>query len=231
MLRMNKLVKVITVSLVLLTNSIVSAKEVSNGSVVAQPLKKIDTESRQKLMKIMSEINQFSANFEQSVVDEDGYALQKSSGSIAVSKPNLVNWHTLVPDETQIVSDGKTLWFFDPFIEQVTAYSLDTSINNTPILLLSTNDESLWQQYNIVEINSDEFEIISLDENSQVKSLSIRFSRLTKNSPMTITQFVILDASGQRSEISLNQFKLSPEFPSDEFTFTLPDGVYLDDQR
>ncbi len=27
----------------------------------------------------------------------------------------------LNPQETQIISDGKTLWFYDPFVQQVTA--------------------------------------------------------------------------------------------------------------
>lgn len=31
------------------------------------------------------------------------------------------NWHMTQPDESILVSDGKTLWFYNPFVEQATA--------------------------------------------------------------------------------------------------------------
>lgn len=179
----------------------------------------------------MSKINQFTAKFNQQVYSDDGNALHKSSGVISVSKPNLVNWHTILPEETQIISDGETLWFFDPFIEQVTAYSLDSSIQNTPILLLSSNDEQLWQQFDIVQNDLNTFEIIALDQNSQVKSLSLVLSVSDNEKETKIEKFVIVDASGQRSEIKLSHFEQSNNISKDTYKFELPDGVYLDDQR
>lgn len=227
--------KVITLLGALCVPALLSVPAVSGGLpepvTIAKPLKKDDASSRRKLMAILSDISAFSAGFDQVIMDETGNTLQQLSGKITVSKPRLVNWHTLSPDETQIVSDGDTLWFFDPFIEQVTAYTLDTSVNNTPILLLSSNDEQLWQQYNILETQENEFEILSLDEHSQVKSLSISFTPMHDSNAWHINRFVILDASGQKGEIKLTDFSLTPLINESTFTFTVPDGVHLDDQR
>jgi len=200
-------------------------------NIVTTALKKSDQEVRHKLMKKLGLINSFSSVFSQTIYDEDGNALQEASGDLKVSKPNLVNWHTTAPDENQIISDGDTLWFFDPFIEQVTAYSLSQSTSNTPILLLSSNDESLWQQYNIEQKTDHVFDIYALAQDSQVKQLTIKFkSDAAINSP-SIEQFVITDASGQISEITLENFKLNPSFTHPTFSFELVDGIYLDDQR
>lgn len=231
MFKLNKIASVLLLSLSFSVPTICSAEQVEANKMQFAPLKSQDDAARNKLMKFMHEINGFTASFTQEVYSENGNALQNSTGTIAVSKPNLVNWHTLSPDETQIVSDGETLWFFDPFIEQVTAYSLETSIYNTPILLLSSNDKSLWQQYNITEINVNEFEIHSLDQNSQVKSLSLHINQDTNSESIRIEKFIINDASGQRSEISLNNFEHTRSINNATFIFTLPDGVYLDDQR
>lgn len=38
-----------------------------------------------------------------------------------MKRPNLFNWHMTSPDESVLVSDGQTLWFYNPFVEQVTA--------------------------------------------------------------------------------------------------------------
>ena len=42
-------------------------------------------------------------------------------GELWVKRPNLFNWHMTSPDESVLVSDGQTLWFYNPFVEQVTA--------------------------------------------------------------------------------------------------------------
>jgi len=200
-------------------------------NVVTTVLKKDEQETRRKLMKKLALISSFSSPFSQTVLDEDGNALQKASGFLKVSKPNLVNWHTKTPDENQIISDGQTLWFFDPFIEQVTAYNLSQSTTNTPILLLSSNDDSLWQQYNIEQASDDVFDIYALAQDSQVKKLTIKFKGdALANSP-SIEQFVITDASGQISEINLDAFELNPSFTHTTFSFDLADGIHLDDQR
>ncbi len=46
-------------------------------------------------------------------------------GDLWVKRPNLFNWHMTQPDESVLVSDGKTLWFYNPFVEQATATSAE----------------------------------------------------------------------------------------------------------
>ena len=48
---------------------------------------------------------------------------------------------TKSPQETQIIADGKTLWYYDPFVQQVTAQWVKDAVNNTPFVLLTSNDK------------------------------------------------------------------------------------------
>lgn len=69
----------------------------------------------------LDKVSSFHASFTQKVTDGSGAAVQEGQGDLWVKRPNLFNWHMTQPDESILVSDGKTLWFYNPFVEQATA--------------------------------------------------------------------------------------------------------------
>lgn len=186
-------------------------------------------DAKQQLMAKLEVVGGFSANFKQVVSDADGNELQQQTGVLKVRRPNLIYWETLEPDETLVVSDGETLWFYNPFVEQVSAFNVSNAVANTPILLLSDTDESLWQDYNVTaKSSSDEgasYSIASLDENAQVKTLALSFNG------DQLTSFTIEDATGQFSKFNLTDVSSDPLPELEQFNFTLPEGVDFDDQR
>ncbi|WP_114325851.1 outer membrane lipoprotein chaperone LolA [Candidatus Colwellia aromaticivorans] len=198
-------------------------------SQVSSPIK---FEASKKLLRAkLADLKFFSANFTQEVVSETGELLEQSSGKLAISKPNLANWHTLEPDELAIVSDGRDVWFYNPWIEQVSVYSLSAAIAKTPILLLTSKDESLWQQYNVSK-SDNSFVISAKDPNSQIKNLTLIFSvKKQKVQGSELSQFSFLDATGQVSHIKLSNFDAKNVPESSLFNFTVPEGVQIDDQR
>ncbi len=101
-------------------------------------------------------MSSFHASFTQKVTDGSGNAVQDGQGDLWVKRPNLFNWHMTQPDESVLVSDGKTLWFYNPFVEQATATWLKDATSNTPFMLIARNQSSDWQQYNIKQ-NGDDF--------------------------------------------------------------------------
>jgi len=183
--------------------------------------------AKQILMARLAKFDHFSADFSQQVIDEEKNILQQGQGKLAVQKPNLVYWQTEQPEESLIVSDGKTLWFFNPFIEQATAYPVDASVANTPILLLTSTDETLWQQYSISQQGDDDYLIHANDENARVKTLELNFI----SDSAKLQSFSILDSTGQLSVFKLQNVSLIDEIAASKFTFVVPEGVYLDDQR
>ena len=182
---------------------------------------------KSSLMSKLATLEFFSANFKQQILDVNGNELQNAIGTLAVKKPNLVHWKTAEPDESLIISDGSTLWFYDPFVEQVSAYLLEKALMNTPILLLTSSDPELWQHYSVSSMNENNYLIHANDNNAQVKTLELRF----KESSNELDSFTILDATGQLSIFKLSQFDIVNAPEQTLFTYEIPEGVELDDQR
>jgi outer membrane lipoprotein carrier protein len=231
-IKVSRIAKTATKALLILTslylpqsfaqNDITPQASTSHQSPITSQVNPV---TKSLLIKKLKKIDFFSADFNQRVLDATGHELQKGSGTLVVSKPNLVRWHTKTPNESLIVSDGQTLWFYNPFIEQVTAYPLLSTIANTPILLLTTQDPLLWDNYSVSQTAENNFLITANDTNNQVKTLALAF----KGSQLD--RFVILDATGQTSHFSLSAFNTANAPDLTLFTFTLPEGVSLDDQR
>jgi len=235
---------VIALSVALYTTTTVMAESQLSSTIKIEDSKKV-------LRAKLADFSFFSANFTQKVVSEAGELLEESSGELAISKPNLANWHTLEPDELAIVSDGNDVWFYNPWIEQVSVYSLTAAIAKTPILLLTSKDESLWQQYTVTQENipqeivikdktnqtkvtevDSSFVIKAIDPNSQIKSLTLTFSTITQEDQTSaLSQFSFLDATGQLSHIKLSNFDAQKVPDSSLFNFSVPEGVQIDDQR
>lgn len=225
--------------------SLVQANEVKVIKNITQSLEQALPNAKSTLMAKLANLDHFSAKFSQEVLSDSGEMLEQSSGELAISKPNLANWHTMEPDELAIVSDGQDVWFYNPWIEQVSVYPLTAAIAKTPILLLTSKDETLWQQYNVsqntatqknesktneaIDTDSDIFVISAKDVNSQIKSLTLIFDPNEKGGQLK--QFSFLDATGQLSHIQLSDFDAQHAPATTLFDFIIPEGVQVDDQR
>jgi len=139
-------------------------------------------------------------------------------------RPHLFRMDIKTPQETRIISDGKTLWFYDPFVQQVTAQWVKDAVNNTPFVLLTSNDKSHWEQYSVMQ-QVDTFVLKPKSSKSNIKQFDIRvdangvlrnFSTTEKDGQTNL--YVLRNITNQTLSDSLFQFK--PE-----------KGVEVDDQR
>ncbi len=201
--------------------------EEQSDSLQNQTMETAD-DARKALRKKIVQLQPFQSEFKQQVFDEQGQLLQQSQGRLALSQPNKLHWHVTSPDESLIVSDGETLWYYDPFVEQVTLYRVGNALANTPILLLTDNSDMAWQHYQVTQLSADSFSITANDVNSQVKQLTISFRA------HQVVAMELIDATGQRSVIQLEHHQplsLDKQTIEQLFHFTVPDGVTVDDQR
>jgi outer membrane lipoprotein carrier protein len=176
------------------------------------------------LAERLNQSSGFSANFAQQVFSPEGDLIVAGEGDVKISRPNLFRWHTKTPDENLLVADGKTLWYFNPFVEQVTMMWLEQATNQTPFVLLTRNDPKDWANYNI-EQSGDDFTLVAKDaaDNAGQFIVSIAESGVVK-------RFFVIEQDGQRSEFTFSQF--SAETPEkSHFVFDVPAGVDIDDQR
>ncbi|MDR7341786.1 outer membrane lipoprotein carrier protein [Pantoea alhagi] len=177
-----------------------------------------------ELQQRLDKVSSFHASFNQKVTDTSGSNVQEGEGELWVKRPNLFNWHMTAPDESVIISDGKTLWFYNPFVEQVSATWLNSATSNTPFMLIARNQGSDWKQYNVKQ-QGDNFELTPKTDAGNLKQFVINVS-----GNGTINQFSAIEQDGQRSSYVLKSQNNGP-VSADKFTFTPPKGVTVDDQR
>lgn len=176
------------------------------------------------LQSRLNQVNSFYAIFTQRVTGTEGGIAQEGEGELWIKRPNLFNWHMIAPDESVLISDGKILWFYNPFVEQVTANWLKNTISHTPFMLITRNSAADWCQYNVKQ-QGDIFSLVSKSDNSNLKQFTIK---VTANG--IIEGFTIVEQDGQCSAYELKNQKNGPVEKA-KFHFTLPKGVTLDDQR
>jgi outer membrane lipoprotein carrier protein len=108
-------------------------------------------EDIQQLRELLQPITSLSAQFEQQITDANGFEMQTSSGLFQVAQPNNLRWIVSEPMPQQVISDGITLWLYDPDLEQVIIQPFDANIESTPAMLFSGDLDRLDSTYFILE--------------------------------------------------------------------------------
>lgn len=177
-----------------------------------------------ELQSRLSKVDVLTADYNQKVSDSKGKEIQQGAGKLQIKRPNLFRMDSQTPQETQLISDGKTLWFYDPFVEQVTANWVKDAVNNTPFVLLTSNEKAHWQQY-AVEQRADTFVLKPKDKKSNIKQFDIR---IDVNG--TLKNFSTTERDGQVNQYLLRNIT-NQTIADSTFKFSIPKGAEVDDQR
>ena len=177
-----------------------------------------------ELQNRLNQVTVLSADFSQTVTSVGGKNVQQGSGKLQIKRPNLFRMDTKSPQETQIIADGKTLWYYDPFVQQVTAQWVKDAVNNTPFVLLTSNDKSHWNQYSVTQ-NADTFVLKPKAKNSNIKQFDIRV-----DANGVLKNFSTTEKDGQTNLYVLRNIT-NQTLADSLFKFSVPKGVELDDQR
>jgi outer membrane lipoprotein carrier protein len=180
-------------------------------------------EDIQRLRDLLHPISSLSAQFKQRISDADGFELQVSQGLFEVSQPNKLRWIVEQPMSQQVISDGITLWVYDPDLEQLIIQPFDKDIAATPAILFSGDLDSLDSVYFVERLEKDSFLLTPEEEGSLFRSTEIQFDG---DKPSAI---VLTDTLGQITLISFTGLKLNPPISADQFVFKIPQGIDIID--
>src|SRR5690554_5428418 len=114
------------------------------GLTIATPSAANNQAERQVLLERLNQLTIFEADFAQQVTDAQGDVVQQLHGHLALARPNLLHWQTDAPDEMLMIADGQNLWYYNPFVEQVTIYQQDNAVAQSPLLLLLDGANEAW---------------------------------------------------------------------------------------
>jgi outer membrane lipoprotein carrier protein len=180
-------------------------------------------EDVKQLRELLQPISSLSAQFNQRISDADGFELQVSEGLFEVSQPNKLRWIVKHPMPQQVISDGITLWVYDPDLEQVIIQPFDKDVAATPAILFSGDLDSLDSVYFVERLEEGSFLLTPVQQGTLFRSTAIQFDG---DKPSAI---VLTDTLGQVTRISFTGLKLNPPISADQFVFKIPQGIDIID--
>ena len=169
------------------------------------------------LETFLDDLDSFSADFQQVLLDSSGEALESGSGVLRLRAPGMFYWLYKEPYMQKIISDGANLWVYEEDLEQVTIRAVSAAMEDTPALIFS-GDHDLNERYVVEQLENDaEHALVQLtprNPESHYRSLRLVFSG---NEPAGM---VLLDTLGQTLTLTFTNTLRNPELQDEYFSFT-----------
>lgn len=178
---------------------------------------------KEELQDQLAQLKPFSADFTQTVTSAEGDNLSTAQGLMQLQRPNQFRWETVSPDEQLIVSNGESMWLYNPFVEQVSIYSLKDAITNTPFMLIAGAEQAAWEEYRVTK-KADVYTVTTPNDPAAAV-FTLQFDQ------GEIAQFSVQEQQGQNSQFALTNHKTMNKMDPTLFNFIIPEDTDIDDQR
>lgn len=174
-----------------------------------------------KLNTFNTGVNSLSADFNQTLYDSDGEAVQESSGKLLIQRPSRFRWDYIKPYPQLLLADGKRFWIYDSDLEQVTVKRISEALGSAPSMLLSGKG-SLEDDFIIQDLGEKDgmlwVELFPRKSESDFKLLRLAFKQ-----QIHIMEFQ--DSLGQLTRIRFDNLKTNIELDPNQFVFHVPKGA------
>ncbi len=165
----------------------------------------------EQLAAHLQTVNNLKAGFVQVVRDDRGEVLEESRGTMTFKRPDKLRWEVAEPYRYQIITDGETLWRYDPDFEELVTEPFE-QVSQTPIMILAANAEQLAADYHVKLVAGTELQRFSLKPrkaNADFGELELSF----RND--LLAAMILHDKLGQTTRIELTDAMLNSEAVAD----------------
>ena len=177
---------------------------------------------RDDLNAFTKSLKGLDGQFTQQVFDANGKLKEASSGRVALSAPRLFRWEYVKPFAQLIVADGKTVWVYDPDLEQVTRRTQGVEEQNSPLSAL-IDPTRARPAFMVKECRrADGLDWLSCARAAPTTPASN--PRAWASTTPAWSACSIVDALGQRTEIELLGLEAQPGFAANTFTLHAAQG-------
>ncbi len=177
------------------------------------------------LDKYFDGLNTLRASFTQTVKDAHGKDVDRSTGSLVVSRPGKFRWevHPKAGGQGQLlVADGRNVWFLDRDLEQVTVKPVDTALSSTPAMLLS-GASNLRESFTLTSAGTREgFDWVLVEPRRPESDFRRALFGFKKGN---LQRMIIDDRLGQTATIDFDSVTRNAQVAPDEVSFTPPPGT------
>jgi outer membrane lipoprotein carrier protein len=179
------------------------------------------------LDKYFDGLSTLRASFTQSVKDARGKDVDKSTGTLVVSRPGKFRWEVQPKAGSDsggqlLVADGKNVWFFDRDLEQVTVKPIDTALSSTPAMLLSGVSD-VRTSFKVTPAGSrDGLDWVLVEPKQSEADFRRALFGFAKGN---LQRMIIDDRLGQTATIDFDKVERNVRVAPAEVSFTPPPGT------
>ena len=181
-----------------------------------------NADARDQLNAFTKNLKGLDGQFTQQVFDARGKQKETSTGRVAVSAPRLFRWEYVKPYPQLIVADGKTVWVYDPDLQQVSKRPQGTEEASSPLAIL-LDPAKLDRDFIVKDAGTtagiEWLQLTPKQAEAPFKTAKLGFSKTG------LTQMEYVDALGQRTAISFSGWKRNPSFAKGTFVYVPAKGV------
>ena len=180
-------------------------------------------DGRADLAAFTQGLKSLQGGFSQEVFDNKGRLKQSSSGRVSLATPRQFRWEYVKPYRQLVVADGKTVWIYEPDLQQVSKRPQGAEEQNSPLAIL-VDPARLDRNYVVTDGGTSagvNWLTIAprsrADSNFQSAKIGFKDGQLS--------QIVVIDPLGQRTQMYFAQWQRNIALPAATFSFTPPKDV------
>lgn len=182
---------------------------------------------QQKDPKAKAILDAASAKFRtyKTVVAHFGYQIQNAAGKVMTKKSGIVNMKgnkfNISFGNNKIISDGATVWNYDPGAKEVTVNEANNSESTiTPQKLFTDfyNKDFMYVMGNDIKVNGKAANVIIMEPIDKSKAFSRLYLAIDKASN-TVASATVVEKSGNRYVYTIGNLKPNVTLPDTQFAF------------
>jgi len=181
-----------------------------------------------ELDALLGGISTLSADVSQLILESGGGLLEESTIRMRLRKPGGFYWETLDPFPELIVTDGDTLWNYQPDLEQVVIENWDRNRAELAAQLLNGETGGLAEEYRVTLVTAPDlhrFELLPLAPDSPYALIAIEFV----GEELDIIR--LDNRNGQQTVWRFSNLEYNAPMEDGLFVFAPPPGIEIVDSR
>ncbi|MDR3320020.1 MAG: outer membrane lipoprotein carrier protein LolA [Desulfovibrio sp.] len=192
--------------------------------------KNVDTaETITHLQRQYTELEGFAADFEQTLKHKESGTVEKRKGTLLFQKPFLVRWTTGKPHHETLVITDREIWDYLPDEELAYRYPLSMVQDSRNIIQVITGQAALTQDFDVMADGEEEnfirLKLYPREPGPQIVEALI----WTDKAGGYIRRAEITDFYGNKNEVRFTSFNSQKSFKANDFSFTPPKGIEVED--
>lgn len=186
------------------------------------------TRTAERIQRRYEKVRDLRARFEQTTRPAGGGASTTSRGTVVLAKPGKMRWSYEAPEPSLVVSDGTTLWVYDPAFGEAQRLPVGEGYLSGAALQFLLGEGDIFRAFHVkalvCEEGRAELELVPR-EPATFEKIGVAVDPATGD----LTRTRLVDLIGTEIEVALFELAVNQSPPDRLFRFEAPEGVRVMD--